>query len=655
MRLFKKLTSKKIIILAIIGLLSAVFLYVFSVKFFERNALDTIIKLATNKKGSESIVNVVIDDVSIKEIGQIPWDKTLYAQMFNYIENSGAKAIVFDAILTTQNNPKEDNLFLEEIKKYENLTAGINFSKNENIENHEDNLKYLEQNFALKLNDKRTGNFKENTKYTGFQEMFPGYIENLYSVGAVNTTLDNDGMVRAFEPFIYMKNKYYASLPLAVYLKLNNYKYIDLYDNYYKVYSDRGLIGKFPLQRTKNSSIQLIKWLAPFDNSSWMAHEQIKASDVIKSERNIINGETPIIPQGKFKDKIVVVGATANVLYDLKIIPLTVNMPGSAIQATIIDNLFTQNSLVRINHFLNIIIMLVFCAIILILICSLTPIVSIIGTLLTGFFYFYITLFAYSQGFALNIITPYIFFVATAIFTYSYKFSIEDYKKEKLKKAMTKYINTNVVNDIIKNTDGDVKLGGKKTEVTILIADIRGFTRFSEKLEPDEVTNLLNEYFGLMIPVIEQYNGTVNKFIGDAILAVFNEPVKDKNHPQNAILCATKMLSTVQTIRKKWKSEGKPNIGISIGINTGTAFIGNIGTPNHLEYTVIGDTVNVASRIEAQNRQFNTQILISESTYEYAKDMVDVIKISSVPIRGREKHIDIYEIINILDSNEVNR
>ena len=112
------------------------------------------------------------------------------------------------------------------------------------------------------------------------------------------------------------------------------------------------------------------------------------------------------------------------------------------------------------------------------------------------------------------------------------------------------------------------------------------------------------------------------------------------------------MLSVLRQLKKKWKEENKPDIGISIGINTGMAFIGNIGTPNHLEYTVIGDTVNVASRIEAQNRQFNTQLLISESTYESAKDMLDVIKISSVAIRGREKHIDIYEIINIPDANE---
>ena len=262
-------------------------------------------------------------------------------------------------------------------------------------------------------------------------------------------------------------------------------------------------------------------------------------------------------------------------------------------------------------------------------------------------------LWGYSNGYALNMVAPYVFFVFAAIFSFSYKFSIEDRKKEKLKRAMKQYIGTTVVDNIIKD-DEDVALVCKKTDATIIMADIRGFTRFSENLDPDEVTKLLNEYFGLMIPIIEEYGGVVNKFIGDAILAVFNEPVKDKRHPLNAILCATKMIAKLKDLRKKWKSEGKPDIGISIGINTGMVFIGNIGTPNHLEYTVIGDTVNVASRIEAQNRQFNTQLLISESTYEYAKDVLDVIKISSVEIRGREKHMNIYEIIKILDKNETN-
>lgn len=654
MRLFRRLTIKKIIILSLLCFFISSCIYFFSAKLFEKSAYDTVVKITSNKKGSANIVNVVIDENSIKEVAPWPWKRTSYADLFNYIEDAGAKIIVFDAILTAQGEQSDDNEFLRRIRNSQILISGTNFSKNENTQNKKEELDYFANKFALKVTDNRSFSYKNKTKYISYQEMFPLYIKTVQTIGAVNTALDTDGSVRAFEPIIYMQGKYYPSLPLAVFLKLNNYKEIIIYNNKYEVYNDSGLIAVFPLFSDKDKSVQYIKWLTPYDANSWIPHKQIKASDIIKSYKNIKVGEYPVIPQEELKDKIVVVGATANALYDLKITPLTVNMPGSTIQATIIDNLLSNQSIKIISPFVNIIVMLIYMGVIAFAILKLQPIFSVIALFGLCFLYFYMVLFCYSNGFAINIITPYIFYVLMSIMLYSYKFSVEDYKKEKLKHAMKQYIGNNIVDDIIKNQDEEVKLGGKKSEVTILMADIRGFTKFSENLEPDEVTNLLNEYFGQMIPIIEQHGGAVNKFIGDAILAVFNEPIKDAFHAQNAILCATKMLSKLQEIRKKWKSEGKPNIGISIGINTGQAFIGNIGTPDHLEYTVIGDTVNVASRIEAQNRQFNTQILISETTYEYAKDILDVIKISSVPIRGREKNIDIYEIINILDKNETN-
>jgi len=654
MRIFKRLTIKKIITLSILFLLIASCIYFFSTKFFEKSAYDEIIKLTANKKGSEDIINVVIDEDSIKEIGAWPWKRTYYADLFNYIESSGAKIVLFDAVLTAQGEKENDLTFLKRIKDSKILISGINFSKNENIKNKDTDLHYLADKFALNVTDNRDSAFVKKTEYTSYQEMFPAYINVLQTVGSVNTTLDSDGAVRAFEPIIYMQGKYYPSLSLAAFLKLNNYKNIVIYDDKYEVYNDNGLIASFNLKKDKDKSIQYIKWLTPYAQNSWIPHKQIKASDIIKSYNNLKAHKAPIVPKSELKDKTIVVGATANALYDLKITPLTVNMPGSTIQATIIDNLLSSESMLIANIPINISIMIVFMALIITVILILPPILSIISIFILGFLYFYLLIFTYSQGIAINIVTPYIFYVLTTIIGYTYKFTIEDYKKEKLKHAMKQYIGTNVVNDIIQNADEEVKLGGKKTEATILIADIRGFTRFSENLEPDEVTNLLNEYFGQMLPIIEQYGGAINKFIGDAILAVFNEPIKDKKHAQNAIFCATKMLEKLQELRKKWKAENKPDIGISIGINTGQVFIGNIGTPNHLEYTVIGDTVNVASRIEAQNRQFNTQILISENTYEYAKDILDVIKISSVPIKGREKHINIYEIINILDNNETN-
>ncbi len=199
-----------------------------------------------------------------------------------------------------------------------------------------------------------------------------------------------------------------------------------------------------------------------------------------------------------------------------------------------------------------------------------------------------------------------------------------------------------------KNID-NLGLGGKKAVVTVLFSDIRGFTTMSEQMSAEQVSQILNEYFTEMEPIITKYNGVINKFIGDAVMAIFGEPIQDKNHPQNAVKCAFAMLEKVKELQKKWAQEGKPKIEIGIGINTGEVFVGNIGSVNRMEYTVIGDTVNLASRLESYNKTYKTKMLISSSTYEEVKGIVNVIRISDVQIRGKAHKMDIYEVLRVTE------
>ena len=213
---------------------------------------------------------------------------------------------------------------------------------------------------------------------------------------------------------------------------------------------------------------------------------------------------------------------------------------------------------------------------------------------------------------------------------------------------MGKYLSKDVMKNVVNNIDS-VKLGGKRANVTVLFADIRGFTSISEKLSAEEVTKILNEYFTAIVPIIEKHNGILNKFMGDAVLAVFGEPIKNDHHALDAIKCADCMLKKVKLLQEKWLEEGKPKIEIGIGISTGEAFVGNIGSEERLEYTVIGDTVNTASRIENYNKVYRTKFLISQETFEQVQKHVDVIKIREVSIRGKAKKINIYEVLRLLN------
>ena len=272
---------------------------------------------------------------------------------------------------------------------------------------------------------------------------------------------------------------------------------------------------------------------------------------------------------------------------------------------------------------------------------------AVSGVCLVIAIYIGISALLFRYGYAINILTPISMVIITMIFAYSYRYIVEDKNKEKIKTAMGKYISEDIMRNVVKNID-ELKLGGKKANVTVLFADIRGFTSMSEKLSADEVSVILNEYFTEIEPIVTKYNGVINKFIGDAVMAIFGAPIEDNNHPKNAVRCACEMLAKVDELQKKWLNEGKPKIEIGIGINTGEAFVGNIGSEKRMEYTVIGDMVNLASRIEGNNKIYKTNLLISSSTFDYVRGIVDTIKISNVKIRGKEHTLDLYEVIRLI-------
>ncbi|MDD3593818.1 MAG: adenylate/guanylate cyclase domain-containing protein [Candidatus Gastranaerophilales bacterium] len=651
----KPLKRSTINLLLVIVLLIFAFsvLYMVSTKCFERTFYDLFTKITVSQsKASGDIVTVVIDDESIKKIGGWPWVRTYYTDIFEFLENySHSKLIIFDAIISINGDAQADAQFLKNLKGLDSLIVGIDFNKSDKSFIRPQDLEYLKKNFALEILDNRSEKFQRHSGYSGFNSLLDDYIYHINAAGAATSILDSDGLIRRFEPVINFQGGYYPSLPLSAYLKLNPAQIIIINDNNYEIVDKEGHSLTIPLVQEADSSSQLIHWYKPYNKENWGGHKQYKAWEILESFENIKNGKQPLVNPAEFKDKIVVIGATSPFLHDIKNTPISQNFPGVDIQATAVDNMFNQNFINAPKLSLNLLILGMTLLLVLLITKYFSNTTSAVLILLLAFSYFYIALFAFSKGVMVIIITPYLFALLALIVLYAYKFSMEDTKKQKLRVAMEKYVNTDIVSEIIQHSE-EVKLGGKKTELTVLLADIRGFTRISETLEPDRVSDLLNEYFAEMLPIIGKHNGNVNKFIGDAILAVFGESTKDTNHPKNAIICAFEMQERIKELRKKWKKENKPLIGISIGINTGLSFIGNIGTADKMEYTVIGDTVNVACRIEAQNRHFNTQILISETTYNRVKNFVDVIKISEVEIRGREKHINIYEVIDILNKDE---
>lgn len=216
-------------------------------------------------------------------------------------------------------------------------------------------------------------------------------------------------------------------------------------------------------------------------------------------------------------------------------------------------------------------------------------------------------------------------------------------EKEKLKIGFAHYVSKHVLERIIKEK-GATKLEGEKRKITVLFSDIRGFTRIAEQFSPEEVVKLLNEYFKVMLEVIFKHNGMLDKLVGDGIMAEFGAPIDDPEQEKNAVLTAIEMVEKLKSLNEKWRAEGKPTIDIGVGVHTGEAIVGSVGTEERMEYTAIGDTVNIASRLQVISKEKKLPIIISESTYKPIKHQFSFEEIGPVTLQGRVQSIKVFTI-----------
>jgi adenylate cyclase len=225
---------------------------------------------------------------------------------------------------------------------------------------------------------------------------------------------------------------------------------------------------------------------------------------------------------------------------------------------------------------------------------------------------------------------------------YAYKSVLAKKSEERIRHIFQKYVPAEIIDEVLKSK-GDSLLVGKKTHATILFSDIRSFTSISERLTAEELVNSLNTYFNIMVTIIIEHKGIIDKFIGDAIMAIFGAPVLHEDDPLQAVLTGLSMLESLKTFNRKQTLAGKPPFRIGIGLNTGDVVVGNIGSTQKLDYTCIGDTVNLASRLEGLTKLYGTSIIISEFTYKETRGGVLAREIDSVRVKGRAEPVKIYE------------
>jgi adenylate cyclase len=239
--------------------------------------------------------------------------------------------------------------------------------------------------------------------------------------------------------------------------------------------------------------------------------------------------------------------------------------------------------------------------------------------------------------------------VATLSFNYlgiaSYRVLFEEKEKRKVRGAFGQYVAPGFINQILKEP-GKLQLGGEEAELTIMFSDIRDFTSISEKLTPTELTELLNEYLTAMTEIVFQTRGTLDKYIGDAVMAFWGRPFLDlHNHAELACQAALEMSDNLRELNRRWEERGRPPMKIGIGLNTGPVMVGNMGSARRFNYTVMGDHVNLGSRLESLTKEYGTQIILSEFTHAQVKGRFVERELDLIRVKGKERPVAIYQLL----------
>lgn len=348
-----------------------------------------------------------------------------------------------------------------------------------------------------------------------------------------------------------------------------------------------------------------------------------------------------------FKGRHVIVGATATGIYDLRTTPLEPNYPGPEIHMTVLANLLDLGFIKYWNQESKWMPWLVFILGVLVAMAWSYMGAMVSMSMLVGLnlVFWGADLFLFTHY---KILISSLFLITQLSASYFvitvFKYFTEERKKRELKQTFSKYVSPAVVDEILKAPD-NLKLGGRKQRMTVFFSDLRGFTTISEKLSPTDLSNLLNRYLTPMTEIVFENKGTLDKYMGDAIMAFFGAPISDSEHAKQACRCALKSMEKLRELQVQFQAENFPHIDIGIGINTGEMSVGNMGSNIVQNYTVMGDSVNLGSRLEGINKEYGTHIIISEFTNEEVKDAFVTREVDRVKVKGKNEPVRIYELI----------
>ncbi len=597
----------------------------FLVPFFdslEYKAQDLLFQFRGVQQLSGDVVLVTIDDASFSALNESwPFPRSYHAKLIENLNKAGARQIVFDVEFTENSIPEQDYVLAETASRYNNVI------------------------FAGKV---------LHAKEAGMPSQMLTPITDItkrnLSWGVVNMNPDIDGFIRKYTCFEAFDSVPIFSIGVA---SLANYrvyqpdwaKHLKLSRHNLKL-ADKNI----PLIGGNKSLINYHGPAGTFPQVSYASVLDDSTMTMPGFQGVELDEFNDILASGVFKDKIVLIGATVDELHDKFPTPFGGEWtPGVEIHANFVETVLSGAYLYLINPWLYLLAEFALLVLLWLLFNKVKPQFSAIAVVLLIALHFALSLVLFKQqGMILPIVQTAVALIAIYVASILSHYLATMKEKRFIRSAFQQYMAPELVNQLLQDPK-KLTYGGSLQEITVLFSDIRSFTTYSESHTPQETVNILHEYLTEMVTIITSNQGILDKFVGDEVMALFGTPVPLPNHALNACKVALEMRVKLTEMQNKWLAEGRQSFDIGIGINTGTAVVGNLGSEQIFDYTAIGDTINLGARLEGINKEYNTEkkIIISEFTLEKVQDLVEVNYLDSVTVKGKTKPVKIYELISI--------
>lgn len=594
------------------------------------------------ERADDRIVLLMLDQASLDHFERVdkipwPWPRGMYKAVADFAKAAGARLVVLDILFTNLSpyGPGEDETLGEALRK-----AGIGV---------------LDADFSAATDAYRSAPPPERFAVKVAGEPGPAaalkasvrlpaeeLLRGAKRLGDADAAPDEDGVFRRLHLVSRLGGRYYPSVPLAAALEVLGADAVSFEAGSASVGGRRIPLADGRLQLRFHGAA-----LAPGETGGRRTYESYSLKDVILAQRAIEERGRPRLEPSVFKDKILLVGYSAPGLMDNRPSPVSPVFPGTEILAVALDNLLNGDALVRAPPGA------VFALILLAAVLGAaaarfhwrlgasTLLLGGLGLALAG-----AAVAAFKRGVWLDLVAPeaalFLSFAAAA----AYSYVVEGRERRYIKGAFALYLSPEVVERIAESPES-LRLAGERREVSLFFSDIEGFTTLSETLDPERLAAVMNRYLTAMTDIILESGGTLDKYIGDAIMAFWNAPLDCPDHALRACRAALLNQAKMGELRTQFAAEGLPPLRVRIGLNTGLASIGNLGSTKRFSYTAMGDEVNLASRLEGVNKQYGTFIMLSEKTRALAGAAIETRELDFIKVKGKNKPIRVYELLGL--------